>query len=423
MVKQHDNSSSDSEASQENGKLLDSGLPVDSKRKNRKSNRVAESEESTCGVGTCMSEDSDKPQPNGNGNGNGNGKKGYKEFLDLFESKRDTKVAIFSHPCPDPDAISSMMGIAWLLEKTFGIESQMFYAGEISHPQNGSMVNLLAPPLQRVSEYNPEKFGIHVLVDTIPSHAGVNKSSKPTFDVVIDHHRELPHDYEGLLIHKKCGSCAAIVFDLLKFCVPKENWFTDEVDADTKVATALIAGIMTDTNFMLSEDCTEYERIAFNELFEYKNPQFLHQIVFFKRRKFWVDKKAEACTHVTITEEGVAIVGMGLIPEKERDLIADMAQEMVSWASVETAVAFGVVGGDRVEGSVRSLNASLNVSDFCKRLGGRHGSGGGKHGKGAYQLPLAGFSIDPDDEPEDAQVAWDSIKSRETKRIIRVQKQ
>lgn len=364
-----------------------------------------------------------EPEKPSNGDGNGNGKKkcnGYKEFRALFEKPEKPTVAIFSHPCPDPDAISSMMGMSWLLERAFGVESSMFYAGEISHPQNGSLVNLLAPQLQRVGEdYKPEEFDIKILVDTIPSHAGTGKH-KIAFDVDIDHHRDLPHEYEGLLIHRKTGSCAAIVYDMMKSLVPPDNWLTDEVDADMKVATALIAGIITDTNFMMSDDCTELERNAFNDLFEYRNSNFLHQIVFFKRRKFWVDKKAEACTHAKIDEEGCAVVGLGLIPERERDLIADMAEEMVSWASVETAIAFGVVGGDRIEGSVRSLNASLSVSEFCKKLGGRHGTGGGKHGKGAYQLPLAGFSIDADEDPADAQDAWESIKRRETKRIIRV---
>ena len=414
MAKQHDNTRANSKVAQiSEQKLLDCGLPVDCQREEGEDFRSPQGEDPATGVG--MSDD-EKPLSNGNG------KKGYKEFAGLFDGAKDCKVAIFSHPCPDPDAISSMMGMSWLLEKSYGIESEMFYAGEVSHPQNNTMTNLLSPALQKVNDhYDAAKFNINILVDTIPSHAGVGKHKIP-FNVVIDHHRELPHDYNGILIHKKCGSCAAIIYDLMKTIVPKNNWFTDEVDADSKVATALIAGIMTDTNFMMSDDCTEYERVAFNELFEFRNSGFLHQIVFFKRRKFWIDKKADACTNAKIDEEGCAVVGLGLIPEKERDLISDMAQEMVSWASVETAVAFGVVGGDRIEGSVRSLNASLNVTDFCKQLAGPHGTGGGKHGKGAYQLPLAGFSIDADEELADQLVAWESIDIRESKRILRVLK-
>ena len=352
----------------------------------------------------------------------GKSKKNFADFSKLITERKDKgPIAIFTHKCPDPDAIASMMGMGWLLKKAFDLDSTMFYDGEVSHPQNGSMVNLLGPDLEKVEKYNSEDFSTNILVDTVPSYAGVGQSDvRNNFDIVIDHHKDRPSDYHGILIHRKAGSCAAIIFDMMKELVPEDMWLDDEVDADAKLATALIAGIMTDTHFMLADDCTELERHAFNELFEYRNTNYLNQIVFFKRRKFWVDRKASAISEAEIDGEGYAVVGLGLIPEKERDLIADMADEMVSWASVETAVAYAVVGGDRIEGSIRSLNATLSVTDFCKKLGGKHGSGGGKHGKGAYQLPLAGFSIDDDEDEQDAQEAWISIKKREAKRINRV---
>jgi nanoRNase/pAp phosphatase (c-di-AMP/oligoRNAs hydrolase) len=349
--------------------------------------------------------------------------KKYSDFAEFVESRKEQGMpaAIFTHKCPDPDAISSMMAMSWMLKRAYNLDSTMFYDGEVSHPQNGSMVNLLSPDLKKVADYKLELHCMHILVDTIPSYAGIGELDiRGRFDVIIDHHRDLPNNFDGILIHKKSGSCAAIVFDMMQELVPENRWFDDELDADAKLATAMIAGIMTDTHFMLADDCTELERHAFNELFEYRNSNYLNQIVFFKRRKFWVDRKAHAISEAEIDEEGYAVVGLGLIPEKERDLIADMAEEMVSWASVETAVAFGVVGGDRIEGSVRSLNASLSVSEFCKKLGGKHGSGGGKQGKGAYQLPLAGFSIDDEEDEQDAQEAWISIKKREAKRISRI---
>lgn len=349
--------------------------------------------------------------------------KKYSDFAELVENRKEQgfSVAIFTHKCPDPDAISSMMAMAWMLKRAYNLDSTMFYDGEVSHPQNGSMVNLLSPDLKKITDYKPDSHCMHILVDTIPSYAGVGELDiLNRFDVIIDHHRDMPNNFDGILIHKKSGSCAAIVFDMMQELVPEDKWFDDELDADAKLATAMIAGIMTDTHFMLADDCTELERHAFNALFEYRNSNYLNQIVFFKRRKFWVDRKAHAISEAEIDEEGYAVVGLGLIPEKERDLIADMAEEMVSWASVETAVAFGVVGGDRIEGSVRSLNASLSVSEFCKKLGGKHGSGGGKQGKGAYQLPLAGFSIDDEEDEQDAQEAWISIKKREAKRISRI---
>lgn len=363
----------------------------------------------------------DKPSQGAGESKKRNCMNGYSDFNDKVKSASGKKVAIFTHRCPDPDAMSSMMGLSWILQKVFNIESDLFYAGEVSHPQNGVMLNLLNPELQRVDEhYNPSvtPYGLHILVDTVPENAGTGEKNI-AFDIVIDHHRELPCNFDGIVVHKKVGACASIIFDMMKHFIQKEEWLDADSDADQKLATAMIAGIVTDTEYMMSDDSTEYEFKAFSELFPYRNSNYLKQIVFFKRPKFWIDKKAEGCTEASLSEEGFAIVGLGIIPEKHRDLIADMAEEMVHWTSVETAIAFGVVGGSKIEGSVRSLNPSLTVADFCKKLGGKHGSGGGKHGKGAYRLSLAGMSIDPDEEEEDIKEAWESIKKRETKRIER----
>jgi nanoRNase/pAp phosphatase (c-di-AMP/oligoRNAs hydrolase) len=347
-----------------------------------------------------------------------NSKDVYQDFYEKIQSKNCLKIAIFTHRSPDPDAMSSMMGLSWIFKKKFNIESDLFYSGEISHPQNGVFLNLVNPNLKKIEEFNFNDYEIKVLVDSIPENAGLN-DKEIVFDVVIDHHRDLPSSFEGVLIHKKVGSCASIIYDMMKHFVKEEDWLDEDVDSDQKLATALIAGIITDTEYMMSDDSTEYEFKAFSELFPYRDSNFLKQIIFFKRPKIWIDKKAEGCAHARINEDGYAIVGLGIIPEKHRDLIADMAEEMVSWASVETAVAFGVIGGDRIEGSVRSLNPSLTVSEFCKVLGGKYGSGGGKHGKGAYRLSLAGMSIDPDEDEDDIKEAWESIKKRETKRIMR----
>jgi hypothetical protein len=119
-------------------------------------------------------------------------------------------------------------------------------------------------------------------------------------------------------------------------------------------------------------------------------------------------------------EDGVGIVGMGLIPSKHRDMIADMAQEMVQWEGVDTAIAFALVDGSRIEGSVRSMNAAISVPRLCKDLGGKHGNGGGKLGKGAYKFELGGGSIDEDDEDGTKAKTWELFSEKERNRIVRI---
>jgi nanoRNase/pAp phosphatase (c-di-AMP/oligoRNAs hydrolase) len=345
-------------------------------------------------------------------------------FRQIIERKKQEvpgkPFAVFTHAFPDPDAIGSMMGMSWLLNRGFGVDADLFYFGEVSHPQNTAILNLLDPQLKRVQEeYDPTKYAGAILVDTIPINAGVG-DLKVEFDIVMDHHKEIPNGgFSGLVVHNKTGSCCSIVFKMMRhFC--QENWFEDDNAGDSRVATAMIAGIVNDTDYMVSDDTTEMEFEAYSSLFEFRNPEALKNIIFFKRPKFWTDTKAAAAQNAEIDDEGYAIVGLGLIPESQRDLIADMASEMVSWASVETAIVFALVGSERVEGSVRSQNNSLNVSEFCKRLGGRCGTGGGKLAKGAYRYSLGGMSIDTDDDEETKRQTWELIRIRESKRIAKI---
>jgi nanoRNase/pAp phosphatase (c-di-AMP/oligoRNAs hydrolase) len=180
-----------------------------------------------------------------------------------------------------------------------------------------------------------------------------------------------------------------------------------------------MVGIATDTENLLSDDTTEYEFEAYWKLFPFRDPDALKKIVNYKRPKSWIDAKAQAAT-TAVVNDGVGVVGLGFISSKQRDLIADVADEMSTWASVETAIAFAVVDGDRIEGSVRSTNPSVSVPQLCKDLGMKCGTGGGKLGKGAYRYGVGGVSID-DDEEEDTRVKmWEFIRMKETRRITKI---
>lgn len=334
----------------------------------------------------------------------------------LDKTKDKSKVAIFTHASPDPDAIGSMMGMVWFFKKEFGLDSDCFYGGGISHPQNMAMCNLLDPGLRLFEEYKENDYGIKVLVDTVPSNADVG-DSQVEFDIVVDHHKENPGgSFKGLYINLAAGSACGTVFEIIK---EFQNSFDSNSDYDTRVATALMVGIITDTENMMSDDTTEYEFDAYWKLFEFRDSISLKQIVKFKRPKAWIDAKAAASATATIDSDGVAVVGMGVIPTKQRDLISDMADEMVQWSSVETSISFALIDGDRIEGSVRTNNASISVPELCKILGGKHGTGGGKLGKGAYKYDLGGLSIEEDDEDNTKIKAWEFINEKETKRIFR----
>lgn len=332
------------------------------------------------------------------------------KFRELVANK-NSRVAIFTHPYPDPDAIGSMMGLKWLFGK-FGTPADLYYTGAISHPQNRSMVNLLDPELNQVENYDDSHYSLRLTVDCIPENAGV-PSGPFKFDVVVDHHKEVPKNFDGLFVNFKAGSACATIYAMI------EHLGLEFEENDARVATAMMVGITTDTEFLMSDDCSEYEFNAWSKLFPYRDPVLLKQIINFERPKFWTESKALACSAATV-EDSVGVVGMGIIPAKHRDMIADMADEMVTWEDVNTAIVFAIVDGNRIEGSVRTKASSVSVPALCQDLAGKFGRGGGKLGKGAYKYDLAGAAVDEDEDEEIKKKAWDLFEAKETKRVFRI---
>jgi len=345
-----------------------------------------------------------------------------KSLLDFFEKNKGCKVAIFTHPSPDPDAIGSMMGMAWMLKKVYDIEVDCFYDGHISHPQNQRMCNLLDPEMGLVDACEPGQYAYRIVVDTIPCHAWLPEGMRPAnIDLVIDHHKEAPNgDFKGIYLNLKAGSCCATVYQLIK---DYDATFEDNNERDSKVATAMMVGIITDTEYQTSDDTTIYEHEAYKELFDFRSPAALKQITRYKHPKEWV--QARACVAMKAHDrikDGILIHGIGFISASNRDLIAAVADEMLSWENVETSVAFAVVDGDRIEGSVRSSNAAIAVPSLCKELGGKHGGGGGKLGKGAYNYELGSMACDADIDESTREKMWEFVNDRELKRVMKILK-
>lgn len=334
----------------------------------------------------------------------------------LSDKCRTGRTAIFPHPSADPDAIGSMMGLAWLIRKAYDGECDCFYDGHISHPQNQRMVNLLDPELKLNSLCKPEEYSLRVCVDTIPSHAAT--VTPVDFDLVLDHHKESPNgSFKGLFLNLKAGSCCATVYQLIK---QHGLGFEEDNDLDSKVATALMVGIITDTEYQTSDDTTEYEHDAYRELFEYRNANALKQIIRYKHPTAWV--QARACVAMKAHDrikDGILVHGIGFINASNRDLVAAVADEMLSWENVETSVAFAVVDGERIEGSVRSSNAAIAVPQLCKELGGSFGGGGGKMNKGAYFYSLGSCALDSEMDEATKEKMWEFINDRELKRLMR----
>lgn len=277
-----------------------------------------------------------------------------------------SKVAIFTHKNPDQDAIGSMVGLQWLLKEGFGIESDLFCSGSIIPLQCQQVVQLLKIQFKSSDDYNPVDYDLNILCDTIPEGMGPTALN---FNVVIDHHG---FDTDGFSLQVKTASCCSIIYNLIKeFCST----------IDSKVALALLVGIRDDSCSLASPEVTGLDLDAYQELLAHVSPNLLERVLLSKHSKNCIAVKLKAFADVRVFNR-CAIVGLGEIASNVRYVIAEIANELILWDGVDSAICHAIVDG-QIHGFMRSLKKTVPVADLCRRFG-RSGTGGGKAGEGSY---------------------------------------
>lgn len=314
---------------------------------------------------------------------------------DIFSSI-DGLVGIHMHTTPDPDALGSAFAIQWILKKKYNVESNIIYDGEISHPQNKTMVNYLNINVIRINDVNLDNYSHHIIVDATENNA---VPTEATF--VVDHHKsksKFPHIIEPV------GAASTIVYEI---CKKLDMEFEDEFDCN--VATALYMGIKVDTNDLLSDTTVDRDHNAFLSLLPFVDKKKLQGVIDFSLPAYFYELECELHKEGNNVIEGSCWVGnVGVIAKAKRDALPILAEKMLKREGIETSVVFGVVGGVIVDASVRSINASLNIDQFCKQVFSKEHSGG-KMGAGGSQSPLGVCDLEvlPNEIKEKI---WGSIK-------------
>lgn len=326
----------------------------------------------------------------------------------LFSSEKvigkTGKVAIFMHRTPDPDSIASAVGISHVINKVFGFPCDIFYAGEISHKQNQTMCNVLGFVLSEINEYYKKKdqYIVNICVDCTIQNIGIPENEKIEIDLVIDHHRITVSD-SMITDIRQVGACSSIVWDIMM----SHNCMLNADDVK-KIATAMIIGIRTDTNDLLSNSVSELDFKAYQFLLSIADFQKVQLITNYSKPKYFYEYFANTfCDGVVVNNTFVASVGF--VTEAKRDVIPYIADEMVRMEGISTSVVFGVIN-DRISVSVRSDDAALDLKAFCKRIFGENS--GARYGAGGASIPLGFLSGIAGDPEEVRQKTIDAVKAK-----------
>jgi nanoRNase/pAp phosphatase (c-di-AMP/oligoRNAs hydrolase) len=327
----------------------------------------------------------------------------------VLEKHRGERQIAALQDYPDPDAISSAF-VHKLISAEHDINVDIVYGGRVSHQQNIALVKLLGITLLPASELsNLSLYQGSIFVDG----QGTNSALTPRLMeagvppiAIVDHHTQQEQMPVAEFVDiRHVGATASIYAGYLQTGILKmDRSHRDHVVA----ATALMHGIMTDTNHFVNATEEDFGAAAF--LSRYFNAASLMGILSQPRTRKTMDTIQLALQN-RILRENYSIAGIGYVRAAERDAIPQAADFLLTEENVHTAVVYGIViaeqEGQRVEslvGSLRTNKMTLAPDAFIKEVFGRSEAGqfygGGRTEAGAFEIPIRFLTGGPNEEFE-----------------------
>jgi nanoRNase/pAp phosphatase (c-di-AMP/oligoRNAs hydrolase) len=254
---------------------------------------------------------------------------------------------VFMQWVADPDALGSAVLLKAILEH-LGATQVRLLAGSLGHPQNRKLVERCGLLLQ---DPNTDRLprGLHCMVDTSPplgmsSTGGVEPVSEYFF--VADHHadpaeveencrargvKRVKHAYVGLPVGSTSSFMAVIAaaFDEV----------LESIGAAGRAAAAL--GIYTDTSALLHGatplDFKMFELLTRDEATQ----DILDELRDYRVPADWFAYRGAAFRNQEVTG-GVRITPVGYVREEHRDVIAEIASELLRIEGTSIAISVAV---------------------------------------------------------------------------------
>ena len=271
---------------------------------------------------------------------------------------------VFTQWVGDPDALGSAVLLTAILRK-LGAEEVRILTGSLGHPQNRNLVEraglkLLDPNKDRL------KSGLNCMVDTSPPLgmlATTGVQAVKDYFFVADHHadpkeveqnvrskgvKRVKHAFVGLPVGSTSAFMAvlAALFDVLDSLTPAE-----------KAAAAL--GVYTDTSALL-HGATPLDFKMFEVLTRSEDTQdILDELRDYRVPPEWNAYRAAAFRNQEVTGQ-VRVAPVGFVRDAHRDVIAEIATELLRTEKTSIALAIGVTNRG-VEVSVRADSRLLGT--------------------------------------------------------------
>ncbi len=275
----------------------------------------------------------------------------------------DSPIVIQCHDTPDADAIASGFAL-YDYFTSLGRTVRLVYGGPntIDKPNLLLMIAALDIPLEQVCHEHTE--GLLITVDCQFGAGNVSRLRESAENIVIiDHHRQEIFDIPRAEIHPKLGSCATLVWTLLR-----ED---PDYSLPTQVQTALYYGLYTDTNSL-----SEIGHPSDKDMLESLTPD-LSLIGRMKNANITLNDMETAGLALLRTSHNLAFnYSVTAVKPCDPNILGFISDLAIQVDAVSSCVVFNTIN-QGIKFSVRSCVQDVMANEMAAFIAADVGSGGG----------------------------------------------
>ncbi len=321
-----------------------------------------------------------------------------------LQKARGKKLLICIKGYPDPDNIGTSLCLQWMA-RHYDISTTIVHFEAISHHENKALVKKLDLDLvQYDSSFNVAEYDFYAVNDAQTPDLPIKLPPTCRLLVFVDHHKQLGTlDGEFIDIRETAGSTSGIYGEYL---IHGPLGFSQTSDEESRIATALMHGIRSDTDNFVNATAIDYQASEYFAQFVDKDLLSLisHQSI---------PAKTMDLTQVALQRKDIRgtfmFSGVGYVRDEDRDGIGQCADYLLHREGIETVIVYGVVGNQFIDGSLRTKSHTLDPDKWLKDIFGQDENGryygGGRKDKGGFQIPLGVFA-----RCNDRELLWILIK-------------
>jgi nanoRNase/pAp phosphatase (c-di-AMP/oligoRNAs hydrolase) len=287
---------------------------------------------------------------------------------------KGSKVAIFCHDNPDPDALASGLAMLELVEE-IGLRGSILHGGLIEHQQNRAMVQILEIPTRRlILDWEvADIISDSQVVITVDFHKPGANNILPLGcvpNIVIDHHTVADTVAADIvLVRSEFSSTSSLITSIL---------MSLNHHISTRTATALAFGIKTDT-LGFTRDFNAVDLRALSWLNAFTDDEMMRSIEIPPRSQETLESFSSALN---------------------RDSLAQIADFLLPTEGIDTVIVFGVRRG-KVIISARTKRRDLHIGKVLSSQW-KDGLAGGHRELAGGQIP---FEVILGEVPDDLEKA------------------